>query len=284
MRIRPLVTALPIVLLALSAAAAPLPRVASATLCADQLVLRLADPDQIVSLSPQAHDPTLSLLAEAAQAYPTHAPDAERYVASGVTLMLSDAWTGHKTATLLEGLGVSVVRLPLVNDAPGVEAMIRTAAVALGHPERGEALITETRNRLAAVAVRAAGHGHRALYLRPDGGTAGAGTFVDWIMTLNGLDNQATRYGLTGWSGVSGEQILLDPPDLILHSFFDRPVFSARSQRGRNPAYMPPVPVLTVPGATWVCGNWGLAVAAEVLSDALTKTLPPPPVSPRFTP
>lgn len=251
------------------AAAGPLPRVASATLCADQLVLRLADPEQIISLSPQAHDPTLSLLREAARAYPARTAAAEAYLADGVDLMITDAWTGQATAGLLERLGVSVLRLPLTNDQAGVETMIRTAATALGHPQRGDALIAEVRTRLAAVQAAATGRGRTALYLRPDGGTAADGTFVGWIMDLNGLTNQARRYGLSGWATVPAESLILDPPDLTVHSFFDRTAFSLRGQRGRGGAYTPAGPVVTVPGAQWVCGNWGLAVAAETLSQAL---------------
>lgn len=272
---------LPVLLLAAFPAAAaplppvsPLPRVASATLCADQLVLRLADPQQIASLSPQAHDPTLSLMIGAARTFPARTAGAEAYLADGVELMITDAWTGQSTAALLERLGVRVLRLPLTNHQDGVESMIRAAAAALGHPQRGEDLIDEVRARLAAVQASAAGAGRNALYLRPDGGTAADGTFVGWIMDLNGLNNQARRYGLTGWAGVPAEALVLDPPDLMIHSFFDRTAFSLRGNRGRSGAYTPAVPVITVPGAQWVCGNWGLAVAAETLSQAL-GALPP---------
>lgn len=251
------------------AAAADLPRVASATLCADQLVLRLADPGQIISLSPQAHDPTLSLLADAARSYPARAAGAEAYLAAGADLMITDAWTGQATAGLLERLGVRVLRLPLTNDQAGVETMIRSAAEALGHPQRGETLIAEVRARLAAVQRAAAGNGQTALYLRPDGGTAAGGTFVGWIMDLNGLDNQARHYGLSGWTGVPAEALILDPPAVMIHSFFDGTAFSLRGQRGRGGAYAFSGPVVTVPGAQWVCGNWGLAMAAETLSQAL---------------
>lgn len=49
-------------------AAEPPPRVAAATVCADQYVLALADQAQIVALSPDATDPYLSLMAEQAAA------------------------------------------------------------------------------------------------------------------------------------------------------------------------------------------------------------------------
>src|SRR3954447_6108984 len=45
-------------------------RIVSANLCTDQLVLALADPGQIASLSPFARDRDLSFLAERAAAFP----------------------------------------------------------------------------------------------------------------------------------------------------------------------------------------------------------------------
>ena len=48
-------------------AADPPRRVASFNVCADQLVIALADPDQIVGLSPYASDPAISVVAEKAR-------------------------------------------------------------------------------------------------------------------------------------------------------------------------------------------------------------------------
>src|SRR5690349_18355271 len=48
---------------------APPQRVVSFNICADQLVVALADPAQIAGLSPYAVDPTLSAVAEEARAF-----------------------------------------------------------------------------------------------------------------------------------------------------------------------------------------------------------------------
>ena len=51
-------------------AADPPRRVVSFNICADQLVVALADPAQIAGLSPYATDPTLSAVAGEARAFP----------------------------------------------------------------------------------------------------------------------------------------------------------------------------------------------------------------------
>jgi iron complex transport system substrate-binding protein len=63
--------------LATAAAEAPRPSVASINLCADQLVLTLAEPEQILTVSWLSADPEESLLADAAARYPLNYGSAE---------------------------------------------------------------------------------------------------------------------------------------------------------------------------------------------------------------
>src|SRR5436853_7356362 len=58
------------ILAAESAAADPPRRVVSFNQCGDQLVLALANPEQIAGLSPYAADPSLSAVAETAKSFP----------------------------------------------------------------------------------------------------------------------------------------------------------------------------------------------------------------------
>ena len=63
-------------------------RVVSFNQCGDQLVLALADPQQIAGLSPYAADPTLSAVAEQAKAYPRLDWQAESTIALQPDLVL----------------------------------------------------------------------------------------------------------------------------------------------------------------------------------------------------
>ena len=56
--------------------------------CGDQLVLALADPEQIAGLSPYAADPSLSAVAEKARAFPRLDWQAESTIALGPDLVL----------------------------------------------------------------------------------------------------------------------------------------------------------------------------------------------------
>src|SRR5947208_13669905 len=61
-------------------------RVVSFNQCGDQLVLALADPQQIAGLSPYAADPSLSAAAEKAKRYPRLDWQAESTIALGPDL------------------------------------------------------------------------------------------------------------------------------------------------------------------------------------------------------
>lgn len=253
------------------------PRAASATVCGDQYLLALADPDQIAALSSQAGDPWLSLLAGEAVRHRQVRPSAETYLSLGVEVVLANAWSDHKTVELLERFGVRVVRIPLVERFEDIEMVTATVAEALNHPERGMALNDAVRRRLAAVRAEDAGAGRPALYLRPGGGSAAAGTFVDAVMVATGLTNQATADGRSGWTGYDLERFVLNPPEMLVTSFFESPDHSLRRAFGEHPAFIRRAaitPTVAVPGKTWVCSGWFLVEAAEALARGLRR-LPP---------
>lgn len=259
-------------LLAAPGQAAAAGRVASATVCADQYVLALAAPEQIAALSPDAVNPRLSLLSEQARDIPRLRPGAEAYLDAGVEVMVTNAWTDHQTAALLERFAVRVVRIPMADTYEGIAEATRTVAAALGRQERGEAVVAAMRARLDAVARRAPGKGREALYLRPDGGTAGPGSFVAAVMETAGLRNQAEALGKRGWASHDLEHFIAAPPDMIVTSFFGSPYPTARSGFGGHPAFTRRAAAMAradVPGALWVCGGWILADAAEHLAADL---------------
>ena len=128
-------------------------RIASFNVCADQLVIALADPDQIVALSPNARDPAISVVTEKAANYPLLGRTAEAMVPLKPDLVLVGPWDRPLTQRLLHVLGFRIVNVPLINDLATGIAQIRDIAKLVGHPERGEALIAEieaARRRLAA--------------------------------------------------------------------------------------------------------------------------------------
>src|SRR5215204_6384524 len=128
-------------------------RVVSFNICADQLVVALADPAQIAGLSPYATDPTLSAVAEEARTFRRIEGQAESIVPLAPDLVLIGPRDRSVTRRLLNTLGFRVVEVDLVSTIEAAREQIRAVATLLGHPERGEALLARVdaaRARLAA--------------------------------------------------------------------------------------------------------------------------------------
>lgn len=261
-----------------AAAGTALPRVASISLCADQVVLALADPGQIVSVSHQATDRRLSLMAAAAAAYPTNRGAAEELLAARAEVVVGSAWGHRATARVLERFGVRVLPIGLTDRLDEVARTTVEVAAALGQAARGKALATALRVRAARIAAHRPGRGRLAAYLRPGGGSAARATFVHTLLDLVGLRNLAAEVGQTGWGRLDLEAMVRTPPDVLVISFFDSPHHTIRTRYSRHPVFhtlMARTPVIDVPGNLWVCPGWFMIGAAARMADALDATEPP---------
>src|SRR5262249_53573104 len=164
MRFAPLISAATLVLGLSTAAHADDPprRVVSFNVCADQLVLALAEPGQIAALSPNAADPAISVLAKEARGFKQVGRTAETIAPLAPDLVLVGPWDRPLTQRMLHALGFRTVAVDLINDIDGALVQIREIAALLGHPEKGAALEAE----IAAARARLAQTRH------PDGATA----------------------------------------------------------------------------------------------------------------
>ncbi len=90
-------------------------RIVSYNLCADQLLLALADPDQIAGLSPYAGDASLSVMTADAVKYPRLGWDTEYVINLSPDLVLTGP-TDRPTRAVLDASGLRVVQVDLVSD------------------------------------------------------------------------------------------------------------------------------------------------------------------------
>src|SRR5436190_19398487 len=140
-RMRPFVFLLFIAIAA--QAAEPPRRVVSFNQCGDQLVLALADPEQIAGLSPYAADPSLSAAAEKAKRYPRLDWQAESTIALGPDLVLIGQNDRPVTKHILRAQGLQLYEIALISDLDAARRQILEVAAVLGHPERGKNLLAD---------------------------------------------------------------------------------------------------------------------------------------------
>lgn len=232
--------------LALAAPAQAAPqRVASLNLCTDELLLLLAAPSQIVSVTHLAQDPAETPLWRQARRYPrndgsllsaaAHRPDL-------VVTMGGGARDRHRLAVRLD---IRTLDLPFARNLADVEESIRRLAEALGRREAGTALL----RRLAALKAGAPGARIDAIWLGGGGGTVAAdGLEAQW-MALAGLRQRRIR-----GDRVSLETLIAEPPRIVLRSDYRQGQYSGAQRWLSHPAARRVrARTLATDGRRWTC-------------------------------
>lgn len=244
-------------------------RVVSMNLCADELVLRLADRDQVLAVTYLARDPRGSTVSAEAAGMPVTRGLTEEVVALRPDLVIAGAFTTRATVGMLKRVGAPVLELGVPADLDGVRAQIRQVATALGHSERGEAMVAELDGRLAAVTPAA--RPLRALVMRPNAFTVAPGGLGDALIRAAGLVNVAAEIGRDRFGQVPLEAAAFANADLIVtdegapgtpslaDTLLHHPVFRALAREGRTVA---------VPNRFWTCPGPQIAEVVARLAAA----------------
>lgn len=269
---RPWLAALALLLasIPLGAGAAPR-RIVSLDLCADQYLIALADPNQIVGLSRFARDPAMSFYAERARTVPAGTRSAEQILLLRPDLVIGAPYRQREALAPLAARGVAMMDLPPADGLAGIEQGIRTIAAAIGHRERGTALIASIRARLARVS-RSRGPMRTGAYYQRQGYLTGTGTLVDEMMSRVGLDNLARRLRLPVLGRLSVERIALARPDYLIMESDTRTVTDQGTEMLHHPLLLrtfPPGRRIFIPQALTVCGGPSYPFAVEWLAGAL---------------
>jgi iron complex transport system substrate-binding protein len=248
-------------------------RIVSFNLCADQLVVALADSEQIAALSPYAHDRHLSVVAEQARRFPTLDWSAESTVALGPDLVLVGPNDRRETRVMLNGLHIPVADVALVTDIAAARAQILAVAAQLGHPDRGAAMVRAldaARARLAAVARPLA---KTALVVERGGYVEGPQSLVATLLAEAGLRLPAGAPA--GYGGyMSLETLLVTRPDVLV---LKDPPLQAEDQGAlffTHPAVAalyPPERRIALPTRYTLCGGPALIEALDYLADVLAR-------------
>ncbi|MCE2509855.1 MAG: ABC transporter substrate-binding protein [Alphaproteobacteria bacterium] len=246
-------------------------RVVSINLCADQLLLLLAEPERIRSLSYYALDPGESYYADRARTFHINHVTADEVLALEPDLVLAGVYTTRSTVGMLRRKGVRVVELAEPRSIDDIRTQFLKVAELLGVRERGEALLAEMMQRIKVVASRNEGPKPLAAIYFANGLTAGKGTLINDVMRMAGIENLAGRFGIEGFGNLSLERLLISQPDMIIldHDTPERPSLAGMALR--HPAFrylQGQTKTVSVPRRIWTC--WGPFTAewVEHLAEA----------------
>jgi len=237
-----------------AAAAAP-GRVASLNLCTDELVLMLAAPGQIVSVTHLAQSEAETPLWRQARRYARNDGSLLSVAALRPDLVVTMGGGARDRLGIARRMGIGTLDLPFARSLADVEASIARVATALGRPEAGAVLL----RRIAALkATRPAG-GADTIWIGGGGRTVSAdGLEAQW-MALAGMRQRAMR-----GDRVSLETLLVRPPAVLLRSDYRQGQYSSGQRWLTHPAARRPLGsrVIATDGRLWTC--MGPLLAGEI--------------------
>ncbi|AJA09453.1 putative Fe ABC transporter [Sphingopyxis fribergensis] len=243
-------------------------RIVSINLCADQLVLALADRGQIVGLTKNATDIEMSGEAAKARGIPLLSNSAEQILAIEPDLIVGMPASRSAALGALPEQTYPLLDLDTANTLGEIYTSIRQTAVAVGHPDRGDALVARMESDLADLPKP--GRGRVAAYYQRRGYMTGTGTLIDELMTRVGLVNLAGKLGKPPLSQLSLEEMVAAQPDyLIVESATDK-VTDQGSEMLHHPA-LKDIPRISVPQAWTVCGSPAYTQAARSMAAQIAK-------------
>jgi iron complex transport system substrate-binding protein len=251
-------------------------RIVSINLCADELLLALADLEQIVALSPYAADPEISFLAKEAEKFRHDAGEAETVVGLEPDLVFAGRYTKLATRNMLARLGYTVVLLDAARSIDQSIAQIGEVAALVGHPERGERLIDEIETARERALVAAAGRASTpsaAAYQRR-GYVTGVESLIGELLTTVGLSHEGGD--LVGGRGgfVPLERLVDIRPDYLVVSAPDKYAEDQGTALLAHPALntlYPPERRIIMPDVLTACAGPSLPAAVDWLTAEVVR-------------
>lgn len=192
------------------------PTIVSLNPCTDAILAEVAEPQQILAISAYSHDPAASSMDLAtARQFRAVSGTVEEVLALHPDLVVGSTFTPPATVQAMARLGMRFEQFGMAGTVEESEAQVRRLAALAAHPERGEALIARVRAALDANRSPP-GVPVSALVWQSGGIVPGDATLIADLLRRTGFANAAATRGLGQADILPLEQVLADPPGLIL--------------------------------------------------------------------
>jgi iron complex transport system substrate-binding protein len=221
-------------------------RVASLNLCTDELVLLLAAPDQIVSVTHLAQSAAETPLWRQARRYRRNDGSLMSVAPMRPDLVVTMGGGVRDRLGIARRLGVPTLDLPFAQSIADIEASVARVAAALGRRQAGAALL----RRIAALKASRRPAEADAIWIGGGGRTvSGQGLEAQW-MALAGLRQRSLQ-----GDRVSLETLLVRPPAVLLRSDYRQGQYSNGQRWLTHPAARRPLGarVIATDGRLWTC-------------------------------
>ena len=240
------------------------PTIVSLNPCTDAILAEVADPAQLLAISHYSHDPraTSMPLAEARKFRATGGT-VEEVLALAPDVVVAGTFLPPATAQAFDRFGIRVETFGIVPDFAENMAQVRRLAALAGHPERGEALLARTDAALSS--TRHEGPKADALLWQEGGIVPGEQTLIATLLAHTGFASHSAARGLGQASYLPLEQVLADPPQVVIAAGSERMLTHPVLRELRGTRYERLDPTLLF------CGGPTVIRAAERLAEIREK-------------
>lgn len=194
------------------------PRFVSLNPCTDAILVEVADPDQVLALSHYSVDPQSSSIEPAIAAqFAVTGGTVEEVAALNPDFVLAGTFLAPATRGALENMGFAVATFGIASDVGESAVQVREIARLAGHAHRGEVLVARIDSSLAELDAVSMGRKNQSAVLwQPGQIVPGEQTLVAQLMQRAGFASHSAARGLGQADHVSLEQMLADPPEVLL--------------------------------------------------------------------
>jgi len=250
-----IVTALGAACGASTAIAAP-ERVVSLNMCTDELVLLLAEPEQIVSVTHLARDRHEFPFWRTARRYRANDGSIASVAGLRPDLIITMGGLARDRTRLAERIGAEILILPYPQTLEDVETAVMQVATALGEEERARRYI----GVLRYVEATRPANSSEAVFLSDGGLSVASGSLDAQWLSLAGAAIPANQAGR-----VTAEHMLIDPPTTVIRSDY-REEQTSRGQFWPGFRFLersPRTRIISTDGRRWTCS--GLSLLPEIM-------------------
>lgn len=191
-------------------------RIVSLGLCTDQLLLLLAEREQIASVSSWAKNENMSYMTDAVGDIPLNHASVEEILRFEPDLVVASDFVAWDTVNFLRQLGISVKQVPVATSVEQIYALIEDFGTWTGNHDRALDLVLQMRDRLEDIERRYADRPEKSVIIyAPNGVTVGAGTLENDLFEHAGYRNLAADMGISGFHSISLESLIAADPDVL---------------------------------------------------------------------
>jgi iron complex transport system substrate-binding protein len=261
-----------------AAFAASAPRIVSMNVCTDQLLLSLADSEQILGLSRFSRDSWQSFAAGEARRFPILSGGAEDVLVLKPDIVVASLFDKRSTRELLKANGLHLVEFTVPRTLEEVKDQIGRMGEIVQHQDRAQAAIAKLDAAIARAREAMTDKHYRVLPLSRRGWVTGSDSLVSSLLTEAGMLNPAGDLGVAAGGHASLEAIVQLKPDFILVSEAGERAEDDGQAFLFHPAlerFYPPEKRIVLPERLTVCGGAMLADALDVLTRELKRVVRP---------